>query len=311
MKKYIILAVIFFTVNIYAEAGTYTPTLGKIENVLYGFQYDGEDDSSRLARIEESVYGTSSGGDVGQRITKLKKDLSADLIGQEITPKEDTFHDESDDWVEEVPIADANIQYPAVDELEMRVFNKKFTEKAIISRLSALEEKTFGQTFNDDLASRTDRLKAELKPSSFMDNAIAQSSNDFYDDEDAITLDRNYHLDRYESPNQFDYDAYNAMHPKKSSFFPTKKANISTVENAILNQSFKDESMDKRLSRLEYAMFGTNFAQDDDKTRAERIASAYRAQKSSAKYDNNKFTQNMATAMQIGTLILMVLACIL
>ena len=70
MKKYIILAVIFFTVNIYAEAGTYTPTLGKIENVLYGFQYDGEDDSSRLARIEESVYGTSSGGDVGQRIKK-------------------------------------------------------------------------------------------------------------------------------------------------------------------------------------------------------------------------------------------------
>ena len=238
MKKYIILAVIFFTVNIYAEAGTYTPTLGKIENVLYGFQYDGEDDSSRLARIEESVYGTSSGGDVGQRITKLKKDLSADLIGQEITPKEDTFHDESDDWVEEVPIADANIQYPAVDELEMRVFNKKFPEKEIKSRLSALEEKTFGQTFNDDLASRTDRLKAELKPSSFMDNAIAQSSNDFYDDEDAITLDRNYHLDRYESPNQFDYDSYNAMHPKKSSFFPKKKANISTVENAIFNQSF-------------------------------------------------------------------------
>ena len=299
MKKIIIFGAVICLLNNYAQASTYTPTLGKIENVLYGFQYDTEDDAARLSRIEESVYGTPSAGDVSSRIAKLKKDLSADLMGQEITPKEDTFHDESDNWVEEVPIADANIQYPAVDELEMRVFNKKFPEKEIKSRLSALEEKTFGQTFNDDLASRTDRLKAELKPSSFMDNAIAQSSNDFYD-EDAITLDRNYHLDRYESPNQFDYDAYNAMHPKKSSFFPTKKANISTVENAILNQSFKDESMDKRLSRLEYAMFGTNFAQDDDKTRAERIASAYRAQKSSAK-----------NAMQIGTLILMVLACIL
>ena len=311
MRKFIILAAVFCLINNFAHAGSYTPTLGKIENVLYGFQYDIEDDSSRLSRIEESVYGTSSSGDVGTRIAKLKNDLSADLMGHEIEPKEDTFHDESDDRVQEVPVADANIQYPAVDELEQRVFNNKFPNKDIKERLSALEEKTFGQTFNDDLASRTDRLKAELKPSSFMDNAIAQSSNYFYDDEDVVTLDKNYHLDRYESPNQFDYDAYNAAHPKKSSFFPTKKANISTVENAILNQSFKDEAMDKRLSRLEYAMFGTNFAQDDNQTRAERIASAYRAQKSSNKYDSNKFTQNMATAMQIGTLILMVLACIL
>ncbi len=311
MKKFVILAVIFFAVNIYAYASPNTPTLDKIENVLYGFQYDNEDDSTRLSRIEESVYGTPSAGDVSNRIAKLKKDLSADLMGQEIAPKEDTFHEKSDDWVDEVPVADANIQYPAVDELEMRVFNKKFQQKEIKERLSALEKETFGQIFNDDLATRTDRLKAELKPSSFMDNAIAQSSNNFFEDEETITLDRNYHLDHYESPKQFDYDAYNAMHPKKNSFFPTKKANITTVENAILNESFKDESMDKRLSRLEYAMFGTNFTQDDDKTRAERIASAYQAQKSSAKYDNNKFTQNMATAMQIGTLILMVLACIL
>lgn len=310
MKKFVIVLLLIFSVNLYAHAGSYTPTLGKIENVLYGFQYDGEDDSSRLARIEKSVYGKSSSGDVGNRIAKLKNDLSADLMGQEITPREDTFRDESDDWVEEIPIADANIQYPAVDELEKQVFNTTYTDKEIKERLSALEQKTFGQTFNDDLASRTERLKAELKPNSFMDNAIAQSSNDFYNDE-VITLDRNYHLDRYESPNQFDYDAYNAAHPKKNSLFPVKKANITTVENAVLNQSFKGDTMEKRLSRLEYAMFGTNFAQDDNQTRAERIASAYRAHKSSSRYDSNKFSQNLATAVQIGTLILMVLACIL
>ncbi len=310
MKKFVIVLLLIFSVNLYAHAGGYTPTLGKIENVLYGFQYDGEDDSSRLARIEKSVYGKSSSGDVGNRIAKLKNDLSADLMGQEITPREDTFRDESDDWVEEIPIADANIQYPAVDELEKQVFNTTYTDKEIKERLSALEQKTFGQTFNDDLASRTERLKAELKPNSFMDNAIAQSSNDFYNDE-VITLDRNYHLDRYESPNQFDYDAYNAAHPKKNSLFPVKKANITTVENAVLNQSFKGDTMEKRLSRLEYAMFGTNFAQDDNQTRAERIASAYRAHKSSSRYDSNKFSQNLATAVQIGTLILMVLACIL
>ena len=30
-----------------------------------------------------------------------------------------------------------------------------------------------------------------------------------------------------------------------------------------------------------------------------------------SKYDSNKFSQNMATAMQIGTILLMILACVL
>lgn len=309
MKKIIIFLGIIFLLSTTANASTCTPTLGKIENVLYGFQYDNEDDTSRLDRIENSVYGTSTNGTTAQRISKLKKDLSADLMGQEIEPKEDTFADE-EVYFQNEPIADANIQYPAVDELEERVFNESFTTKDIKERLSALEQKTFGQTFNDDLASRVDRLKAEIRPNSLMGNGIAQSSNDFFDNEDVVALEKNYNLDRYESPNQFDYDAYNAAH-NPSNPFPFKKANITTVENGILNRSFKNESMENRLSRLENVMFGTEFTQDDNQTRAERIASAYKAQKSASKYDNNKFSQNMATAMQIGTLILMVLACIL
>lgn len=309
MKKTIIILSMLLITGICTQASPYTPTLGKIENVLYGFQYDSEDDTSRLDRIENSVYGTSTNGTTAQRISKLKKDLSADLIGQEIEPKEDTFADE-EVYFQNEPIADANIQYPAVDELEERVFNKSFTTKDIKERLSALEQKTFGQTFSDDLASRVDRLKAEIRPNSLMGNGIAQSSNDFFDNEDVVALEKNYHLDRYESPNQFDYDAYNAAH-NPSNPFSFKKANITTVENGILNRSFKNESMENRLSRLENVMFGTEFTQDDNQTRAERIASAYKAQKSASKYDNNKFSQNMATAMQIGTLILMVLACIL
>lgn len=311
MKKYVIIFTLLLTVSTGVYASTYTPTLGKIENVLYGFQYDNEDDSTRLNRIENTVYGNTSSGNIGQRLGKLRNDLSADLIGQEITPTEDTFADENESIVSEEPAADANIQYPAVDELEERVFNQKFASKDIKARLTALEEKTFGKAYNDDLASRVDRLKAELKPDSFMNNGIAQSSNDFFDNEDVIALEKNYHLDRYESPNQFDYDAYNAAHGSKKGLFSTKKANISTVENAILSQSFKNDTMENRLSRLENAMFGTEFSNDDNQTRAERIASAYRAQKSASRYDSNKFSQNMATAVQIGTLLLMVLACIL
>ena len=69
--------------------------------------------------------------------------------------------------------------------------------------------------------------------------------------------------------------------------------------------------MDNRLSRLENTMFGTTFASDSESDRVRRISSAYKATKSASKYDSNKFSQNMATAMQLGTLILMILACVL
>ena len=300
MKKFLILLAIMFSTNI-AYSSPYTPTIGKIEDVIFGFQYSNEADDIRLSRIEEKIYGNSSKGSVQSRMQKLKNDLSADLIGQEITPVEDTFQEEIED---DVILGDPNIQYPAVDELENQVFKQSFPKKDIKQRLSALEEKTFGKSYNDDLASRVDRLKAEIKPQSFMRNNIAQSSNSFFDDNEVIPLEKDYYLDRYD-PNEFDYDAYNAMHN------PVKKANINSVERKILKQTYQNDSMENRLSRLENAMFGTEFPDDSQDSRLNRISSAYNALKTSAKYDSNKFSQNMATAFQIGTLILMVLACIL
>ena len=284
-----------------AYAGTYTPMLGKIENALYGFQYASETDNTRLSRIEKDIYGSSSSGNISERILRLKKDISADLIGQEISPREDTFAEESEkDYIS----SQQNIEYPAVDELENKVFNNTYKNKDIKERLTLLEEKTFGKSFNDDLSTRVDRLKAQIKPKSFMNNSIAQSSNDFYDG-DIIPADKNYHLDRYDSPQTFDYDYYNKNNK------PVRKINISTIENKILKRAYANDTMTNRLSRLESAMFGTEFYDDSEENRLNRIISAYQAQKSAAKYDSNKFTQNMATAMQIGMFVLMVVAMIL
>ena len=305
MKKYILVLTALLITNICAYSSQYSDTLGKIEDALYGFQYSQEADNVRLSRIEVSIYGHDNSGSINQRISKVKADLSADMLGQEIPPVEDTLDEDEDEIA-----SDPNIQYPAVDELENAIFKSSFPNKDIRQRLSSLEEKTFGQTYNDDLSSRVDRLKAEIRPKSFMNNAIAQSENNFYDDE-VLEFDRNYHLDRYESPNNFDYDDYNSYMQNNNWHKPVKKANITTVENSIFRHSYKNDSMPNRLSRIEKSMFGTEFSDEDEQTRINRISSAYRAQKSASKYDSNKFSQNMATAVQIGTLILMVLACIL
>lgn len=319
MKKIIITMSVLLILSSGGQTGfasPYTSTIGKIENSLFGFQYTEDSETSRVDRIEKSVYGTSTTKPMEQRIAKLKTDLSADLIGQEIKPVEDTFAEEENTIVEKEPVASSNVSYPAIDELEQIVFNQTFPKTDIKERLSKLEQKTFQKAYNDDLSTRTDRLKAEIKPQSLMDNQIAQSSNDFYD-EDVPPLGADYHLNQYQSPNSFDYNNFNSRQQmmKKSyqnDYAPQpKKVTLSAVEKSVLKQTYANETTEHRLTRLEDTMFGTNFNSDTNETRLERVSSAYRAQKSSTKYDSNKFSQNMTTAVQIGTLLLMVLACIL
>jgi hypothetical protein len=298
MKKFILIIFAILSLNC-AMANS---ILDNIENSLYGFTYSNSDDATRLARIEKSVYGQEKSGSTADRLNALKKDISADLIGQEISPKEDTFADDEDNTYEELAKTPDLMDYPSIDELERQVFNKEFKTKDLNARLSALEKQSLKQTYEkDDFSTRVDRLQAKLKPNSFMHNSIAQSSNNYYDD-DVIPLDKNYKLDEYKSPD-FDYDSYNASHKLK--------VNLSTVEKALYKRSFQNENMDSRLSRLENTMFGTSFNSDSQQDRLNRLSSAYKATKTANKYDSNRFSQNMATAMQIGTIILMILACVL
>ena len=301
MKNILIVICLFLSVNI-AFADSYTTTLDKIENSIFGFSYGNESNEMRLNRIEESVYGQASSKTTPERVAKLTKDLAANEIGNEITPREDTFMDEGGDYIAEEPLPQGpNVDYPAINELEKQVFNKENKNLDITVRLSKLEQQTFGKTFNDDLSTRVDRLRAKIKPSSFMDNQIAQSSNDFYND-DTVSMDKDYHLNRYEPPS-FDYDAYNARNKRRT--------NLASIEKSMFKQSYNSDEINNRLSRVESQMFGTTFTEDNQETRLNRIVGAYNAQKSAKIYDSNKFSQNMATAMQIGTLILMVLACVL
>lgn len=323
MKKTVILIALTLILNyggiITFAAASVQNTLGKIEESLYGFQYNNENDVSRLNRIEQTVYGKTSNKSQAERIAKLSKDISADSIGKEITPVEDTFADNSDFVIEDEPVATSDVSYPAVDEMEKKLFKQAYPKQDIKTRLSNLEKKAFNKTYSDDLSTRVDRLKAEIKPQSLMDNQIAQSSNAFYDD-DVEPLQSDFHLNKFMPRSSFDYEAYNDMNARRASQFENdgynsysspKKASLSTMEKKLMRQNFSNDTMENRLARIENYMFGTEFANDDTQTRIDRISSAYNAQKSSGKYDSNKFSQNMATAMQIGTLILMVLACIL
>ena len=284
-------------------AASNTEILNKIENSLFGFEYNNEDEASRVNRIEENVYGTVSNGDINKRIAKLNKDLGAELYGQEIEPCEDTLAREEEEK-EVLSSEDPNIDYPVINELEKSVFNKEFKNMKVKDRLAQLEKKVFTKDYAaDDLSTRVDRLREQVRPQG-LEQQLANAVD-------------TYHTEGYYPP-PIDYDGMtiggtSSSYDSDSYSFPMagRKVNLSTVENALYHQNFKNEPMSNRLARLEQSMFGESFEEQDEKTRIGRISSAFNAQKSASKYDSNRFAQNMSTAMQIGTMILMILACIL
>ena len=147
MKKFIVILSLILSVNGVYAASQYSSLLDNVENSLYGFTYTTQDDATRLNRNEESVYCQTSNKSTQQRIAKLKTDMAADLIGQEITPKEDTFAEDQDSYKdriaeEKLPPAGANVDYPSINELEKQVFKQEFKNKDLNSSLASLEEKS-------------------------------------------------------------------------------------------------------------------------------------------------------------------------
>ena len=71
------------------------------------------------------------------------------------------------------------------------------------------------------------------------------------------------------------------------------------------------DNLDNHLSQLEYDTFGTEFSNEDTNTRIKRLNSVNKAKKSTSKYDSQKFNQRMSSIMEIGAMLLMILAMVL
>ena len=311
-----LLTFIFSGLGVNAQ-GQFSPLLSKMENSLFGINYDSQNDEARLKRIEQVVYGETSVKPVPQRVEKLKKDLVADLLGQEIKPKKDTFAEDESDEREDMPKADSNVNYPVVNILENEVFQKEYKTTEINKRLSALEQKTFSKVYNDDLNSRVERLKAAILP----DGKVASRNGDAGDESD--DYHQSYVPDDSDAPKSSfpfwkksrpSYNDNNSVLDELASSLDSEsdiKVPLAALEKSVLKQSFPNDPTSNRLSRLEARVFNTSFVEDAQDIRLDRLSSAYRAQKSSKKYDNNKKAQRMSTALQIGTMLLMVLAFVL
>lgn len=302
-----IICILFLGIKCEAQS-QFSPILTKMETSLFGTDYSTQNDDIRLKRIEEVVYGSASSNPIQQRMDKLSKDLSADVLGQQIKPKRDTFAEDENAPKEEIPKADSNISYPIVNELEKAVFNKEFKNVEINQRLANLEQNVFKKTYGDDLSTRVDRLKTAVIPEKITHSSdIDDDSENLYIPDDTATQTIQPQEKYFQTP---DYNSQNSIldnyEGNSDIVIP-----LAALEKKVLKKSFPDDTVSNRLTRLELNIFNSAFNDDDEQTRLDRISSAYQAKKTSKKYDNNKFAQHMSTAMEIGAVLLLILAAVL
>lgn len=301
MKKFlsITLVIIYISISHTALAGisTQANNISKIENSIYGFDYSKDTTQKRVERLEKTIYGKVNTGDLKKRLTKISGDISADVIGLEISPVEDTFAEQ-----EELANADSSVNYPVVDEIEKKLFNQTYKNRDFHTRIVTIEKKLFGKVYDiDDYATRMDRIKAEIMPETV--DYTDRFAHEYRDNRDNSMLTSDdlsgSSLSRFSMP--FGQRNYTRPYANYGDEF-TGAASSTQNYNTNLN----DE-----LAQLEYETFGTEFSNEDTTSRIKRLNSVNQAKKSSQRYDSNKFTQRMSTAMEIGAMILMILAMVL
>lgn len=296
MRKVMIILLLCLTIICRVSATEKaTDTLTKIENSVLGATYKDQKTETRLNRIEEYVYGAKKNGNTSERLKHLAKDLNADVIGQEIEPCTDTIAQQEEYQ------SDSSVDYPVIEEVEKHLSIKSKPNQSLHSRIVAIEKRLFEKVYDtDDFYTRVERIKGRVYKN--YDSKLCQD----YDDEDI-------EIPEYRAEEGFDgWDSGSLMRkPNFSNMSMGDNSRISKLERKLFHDTFEEETSNDRLARLESEVFDTEFYNEDESERLNRLEGAIKGQKSANRYDNNKLQQRINTALQIGAMILMVLACIL
>lgn len=282
MRKILLVLIIICTIicSVFAVEPR-IDTLSKVENAVLGITYSDQKLETRLNRLEEYLYGKVQAGNSNSRVAKILQTTKYSLLEEDTTVADNTF---------EVEPFDDSVDYPVLDDVEKRLNIPSKTGNNLNTRLSTIEKKIFNTVHNnEDFFTRVERIKSKV----YGNMSLAENS--------------------FSDGNSFDTDFEDNFSPK--SFFdkgsPTVRYKLSLLEQRLLKNTYGDETNNDRLARLENAVFETEFYNDNESERLNRLESVLKAKKSAPKYDTNKFQQGLSTAMQVGAMVLMVLAFIL
>ena len=122
--------------------------------------------------------------------------------------------------------------------------------------------------------------------------------------------DSHYNYYSYEnSKNKIPETDTKNMHDDNSVVY-AQDYDLDILEKQLFGKRFIQEPPSQRLARLENKVFQRTF-NDNQEARTQRLLAVTTAQKTSKEYDSNKWAQRLNTGIQIGSILLMVLAMIL
>ena len=275
----ILTLIIMFTIN-FCLAGVDDMNLqiSKMESTIWGFTYEKDDISKRISRIEKNVFGkTNQGLKKEDRIKKLNEALGLETSEDKIKLAQQEYEKEAED-----------VSYPQIDQLEYQTFQETFERENIYKRLERLEKKIFGSKQEGTLSLRTDRLKAYIQK-----DVIAQNPK-YYTKKPYQTTEN---LEQYmNSQSRFESDIH---------------IQLAGLETALFNKTYSHDPIGLRLNRLERKIFQRDFSSDDESLRLQRLQAAANAQQTAKLYEANKIQKYASTGIQLGSIILMILALIL
>lgn len=309
MKKLLIITFIILLFNGTISFASVTDDIRAIESNIFGYEYSNESDSKRIERIEKHLYGEKRSGSVKQRLENIQNDAGYVVVEKkqpdkvEITATPTNKQQQQPQQMQQqmqqqtaeqnkqrremtALKEDASVEYPMVDKLEQAIFSTTYKKDDIYTRLDRLEQKVFNKVSNQDLNTRVDRLASIVNPTK-------TKTRDNYN---------------YTSQDMDKYYANSGLEPVNNQSLPFQ---LSALEQDILRSNYMNDNISSRLTRLEQKLFKRTFPTDSDITRLQRIMVAYDAKQNSSRYDNNRAMQNMATASQLGGLLLMILAILL
>lgn len=311
MKKTVltIICILFINSGCFALDNT-TAQIQQLEKTYFGYDYPGEVNNKRLDRLEKAIYGTTSQSAPSQRISKLTKDMQ--VMSNPQPQQSDIASAQSQ--VEELPPAEKDVKYPVVDKIEQKIFNKNFQSEDIYKRLSRLEKQVYKKESNASLNERVDSLRASV-----LANSRVTTDDTVLDGYDPGLANADSGWSDEINDNQYNY--YTPQNTKNRIAQPARQSygydqgssqgyDIEILEKSVLGKKFQGESQSQRLARLENSVFQKTFNDGED-ARIQRLLAATTAQKTAKHYDSNKLMQRVNTGIQIGGILLMVLAMIL
>lgn len=306
IKLLIILIICMFS-NVCIAALPNNQQLSTIEKQVFGYDYPNDTEVKRLDRVENYLYGKTSANTAIIRLKKINNDLGVaepstlTKNNSNITPK---GKNKEMAYTQEDP----SVNYPIVDKIEQKVLNKIYKGENIYARLSRLEKKVYNQPSNDSLSNRVNNLRLSVLDSVDENYTASSDGNDYVFEENSDsdnTPKSNDKISKFDGKDDFVY-----ANPRKSKqdYFNME---LNSIEKILLKESYENEPIKSRLSRLESQVFQRNFPNDIENDRLDRIAAAVTAKKTSVQYDNNKLMKRLTTGAQVGSILLMILAIIL